>query len=168
MAVWNACGAATPSSASLLRSRRAVARACIPCPRELVGRRVPRRVRPVGCMHMFMYPEYMGVEHVRAHDGCTQRLARRWRLQLIQRPRQRAQRRRPKHVAHDGRRGGDREGPQARTSRYFLSPLRNHSLTRILTHILCDEFRVISHFHSHFRVSSACDGGDAVAVSTPL
>ena len=36
-----ACGAATPSSASLLRSRRAVARACIPGPRELVGRRVP-------------------------------------------------------------------------------------------------------------------------------
>lgn len=37
----DACGAATPSSASLLRSRRAVARACIPGPRELVGRRVP-------------------------------------------------------------------------------------------------------------------------------
>jgi hypothetical protein len=100
----DACGAATPSSASLLRSRRAVARACIPGPRELVGRLVP----PTGparvactCTQSICFARYMGVLHVRAHDGCAQRLARRWRLQLIQRPRQRAQRRRPKHVAHD-------------------------------------------------------------------
>jgi hypothetical protein len=94
----DACGAATPSSASLLRSRRAVARACIPGPRARRPTSAPDGSGPC-CMHM--YPEYMGVLHVRAHDGCAQRLARRWRLQLIQRPRQRAQRRRPKHVAHD-------------------------------------------------------------------
>jgi hypothetical protein len=131
----DACGAATPSSASLLRSRRAVARACIPGPRELVGRRVPPTGLARVCMHM--YPEYMGVLHVRAHDGCAQRLARRWRLQLIQRPRQRAQRRRPKHVAHDAAAiaGALRREPRA-LSVNRLEIIASSAFT--FTHTICE------------------------------
>ena len=117
------------------------------------------------CMHM--YPEYMGVLHVRAHDGCAQRLARRWRLQLIQRPRQRAQRRRPKHVAHDAAaiaRALRREPRAISVNR--LEIIASSAFT--FTHNLCDEFRVISHFYSRFRGEIECDGGDAVAVFSPL
>ena len=162
----DACGAATPSSASLLRSRRAVARACIPGPRELVGRRVPptgpARVACTCTQSIWASCTYGPMmdapSALRGAGGCSSFSDRASALSAGD----------PSMLRT--RRGGDREGPQARTSRYFCQPLRNHSLLRIHihTHNLCDEFRVISHFYSRFRGEIECDGGDAVAVFSPL